>query len=504
VRSRWALLAVLLVVLLVGGVGIWVSRDGGGSAAQTGQASSGLASPSQASPGQASPSRANPGAPLSAELTVAESRPREDSYYPRVGDPGVDALHYDLDLTWDPAATVLTGVETLVFRSTTDADTVRLDLGEPLDVTTLELDGAPADFDHTGKDLVVHTPVRTDEQYTLRLTYSGTPEPVRAPTMRSDFSTTGWTTTPSGATWTMQEPYGAYTWYAVNDQPADKALYDFRLTVPAPWTGVANGTLTGRDVVDAQTVTSFHLDEPAASYLITVAFGDYTRRSDETSSGTPLTYWALRSQKSTFRQLRYARPAIEWIQGKLGPYPFSSGGILLTESRSGMETQTLVTLGNTAYTRSREVIVHEMVHQWYGDLVTPTDWRDLWMNEGMTMYLQLVYRAETKGRPIDKVMDGVAAYDQVYRDQAGPPGKYAAGSFGQGNVYYCPALMWHELRHRLGDEVFWRLAREWPRTEAYGNADRQQLYDWWERESGQELTSFFDAWIMGTTTPPRT
>ena len=35
----------------------------------------------------------------------------------------------------------------------------------------------------------------------------------------------------------MQEPYGAYTWYAVNDQPSDKALYDFTISVPAPWIG---------------------------------------------------------------------------------------------------------------------------------------------------------------------------------------------------------------------------------------------------------------------------
>ena len=42
----------------------------------------------------------------------------------------------------------------------------------------------------------------------------------------------------------MQEPYGAYTWYAVNDQPSDKAFYDITVTVPAPWSGIANGVMT--------------------------------------------------------------------------------------------------------------------------------------------------------------------------------------------------------------------------------------------------------------------
>ena len=71
-----------------------------------------------------------------------------------------------------------------------------------------------------------------DERYVLEVSYSGTPEPTPAPTSRSDFTTSGWTITPDGETWTMQEPYGAFTWYPVNDQPSDKALYDITVTVP--------------------------------------------------------------------------------------------------------------------------------------------------------------------------------------------------------------------------------------------------------------------------------
>ena len=167
-----------------------------------------------------------------------------------------------------------------------------------------------------------------------------------------------------------------------------------------------------------------------------------------------------------------------------------------------METQSLLTLGNTTYIRSAPVIVHEMVHQWYGDLVTPTDWRDVWMNEGMTMYLQLVYEAEMAGDNLDASLQGYRAYDQALRSQAGPPGAYNPAMFGESNIYYCPALMWHALRQRLGDAVFWRLVREWPQQHAFGNATREQWFDWIEQETGEALTPFFDAWLMGTTTPP--
>lgn len=488
-RSRPVAATAALALVVGTATVVWVRRDG----------------EAPGSPPATVPAHTFP-APAVAEnapaLAAARSRPREDSYYPRVGDPGVDALHYDLDLTWRPGTRTLHGVETLVFRATGDADSFRLDLGEPLEVAAVAVDGEAVAFDHPGKDLLVASPVAADQHYTVQLAYSGTPEPVPAPTTRDDFTTSGWTITDTDEVWTMQEPFGAYTWYAVNDQPADKALYDFTLTVDAPWTGIANGTMTSREAVGADTVTRFHLAEPASSYLVTVAFGDYAMRTDRTRTGTPLRYWALRSQRGAFRDLRRGRQAIEWIEGKLGPYPFASAGILLTESSSGMETQTLVTLGDTPYIRSAEVIVHEMAHQWYGDLVTPTDWRDVWMNEGMTMYLQLVYRAETQQRDIDEVMAEVAGIDQGLRDEAGPPGAYDPLAFGESNIYYCPALMWHEVRQRVGNEQFWRLARDWPQQHAYGNATRTQWFDWVEDRTGQELTAFFATWIMGDTTPP--
>jgi aminopeptidase N len=95
---------------------------------------------------------------------------------------------------------------------------------------------------------------------------------------------------------------------------------------------------------------------------------------------------------------------IELGGGKLGPYPWSSLGILVVDSNSGMETQTMITLGNTAYTTARDTIVHEIVHQWYGDEVTPDDWRDLWMSEGMAMYLQFVWQSETTGTSLEQLL----------------------------------------------------------------------------------------------------
>ncbi len=211
----------------------------------------------------------------------AESEPLEDSLYPNVGDPGVDALHYHLDIAWDADDEQLTGTTTLAFRATQTAPEFRLDLGDPLEVEKVTLDGKEVDAEHNGKDLVVKAPVRKDRKYALVVQYSGTPEPAKAPTTRSDFNTTGWTVDDDGEVWTMQEPYGAYTWYPVNDQPSDKAFYDFTITAPGDWVGVANGQLQSQEKVDGNTVTEWSLDAPAASYLTTIAIGDMVKTEDE-------------------------------------------------------------------------------------------------------------------------------------------------------------------------------------------------------------------------------
>lgn len=442
--------------------------------------------------------------PSEPDLALAESETREDSVYPEIGDPGVDALHYDLTLDWDPEADTLTGQEVLIFRAAETAEQFQLDFGEPLEITEVTLDGKPVEVDRNGKDLVVAAAVQQDQRYELAISYEGTPEPVEGPTTRSDLQTVGFHIDPDHETWTIQEPRGAFTWYAVNDQPADKAFYDFTLTVPSPWVGIANGEQTSSEDDGETTTTTYHLAEPAASYLTTLAFGDYDKTEDESDTGTPLTYWIPKSDPQWLDGPSTSPEAIAWIEDYLGPYPFDTGGILVVDSESGMETQTMITLGDTEYSTSPATVVHEFVHQWYGDQVTPNDWRDVWMNEGMAMYLQLIWESEQGGVDIEQTIDDYSSYEAEERAVAGPPGDYNPGMFGSSNIYLGPAFMWHELRVMLDDDDrFWEIVRGWPLAQDNTSSDRETLYAYLESETGLELSEFFDDWILGTTTPER-
>ncbi|MBM7516838.1 M1 family metallopeptidase [Nocardioides nitrophenolicus] len=452
-----------------------------------------------ATPTSAPSNTAEPG-----ELAIARSEPRADSVYPEYGNTLVDALHYDLDLTWAPDTDRLTARETLTFRATRDAERIPLDFNEQLAISAATVDGAPAATSVEGNDLTVAHPVTGGREYELVLEYAGTPAAAPAPSQRSDFTQgVGWTTTAEHETWTLQEPFGAFTWYAVNDQPSDKALYDFTLTVPAPMSGVANGVLTSSTTEDGRSVNSWQLAEPAASYLVTVAFGDFQHTDLTSSSGIPIQVWTDADGEPLPGDTARTPDALDWLEDLLGPYPFDSFGVLVVDNDSGMETQTMITLGDTPYSLSEAVLVHEAAHHWYGDTVTPADWSDVWMNEGMAMYLQGMWEAEQEGISMARKVDQWAAFEPDLRAESGPPGAFDPTRFGDGNIYYGPALMWQELRERIGERRFFEVLREWPAARANGSADRQEYVDWIEETTGEELSSFFDDWLLDRSTPPR-
>ena len=433
------------------------------------------------------------------------SSPVEDSYYPAKGDPGVDALHYDLDLTWLKKARQLRGVAKVRFRATGDDTRFQLDLSGAMNVRSVKVDGIPMPFSHRGKTLFVERPVVEDVRYTARIVYRGTPQPARGPASRSDIARVGMRVTPGGQLWTMQEPYGAFTWYPSNDQPSDKAMYDVRVSAPGSWVGVSNGRMADRRTTHGRTVTQWTNRHPMASYLMTLAVGPYRRYHQTGPHGLPMSYWVPRHRPKLVTPLKRTPAAMRWLEKRLGRYPFDRVGIVVTPSDSAMETQTLITFGVKNYSYGnrdvRQTVVHELAHQWYGDTVTPRDWRDLWMNEGMATYQDTRWAAQQGWAKWRHWQRQWKRDDQLWRDIYGAPGDYHNRQFGSINVYYCTALMWDRLRLRIGTAKFNRLVRAWPQTHRDTNQSRASLVRWFEDGSGEELSGFFRKWLMSKRSP---
>jgi aminopeptidase N len=427
------------------------------------------------------------------------SQPVADPVYPEYGNPALDVRHYDLALDWQPGTGTLTGRATLTIAIMAPVSEIALDFARTYQIKSASIDGAaaaPARRDRDG-DLVLPAgaPLAVGRVVTTVIEYEGQPRALPFPGVRRDAASIGARSESSGVLFSLQEPYGAHTWFPCSDQPSDKALFDVAITVPPGWAGVSSGRLTG---VEANTYR-WKGTEPNATYVVALAV-DRFQRSDATGPhGLPVSYWVPGDLAGRMLPVLRRTPSmIEWLERRFGPYPFATAGVVVVPAPTAMETQSMVTMGPIAGQAGEGVLLHELAHQWFGDSVTPRTWRDLWLNEGFATYAQLLYEAEHFGRNLQGAMRRLHREDTADRQRAGPPSRYDPKLFGEHNVYFGPALMLHELRLRLGDGAFFALLHDWAQHHRHTNQDRASFSAFVGRP---DLVAIVDKWLDAPTTP---
>jgi aminopeptidase N len=430
------------------------------------------------------------------------SQPVADPVYPGFGNPAIDVLHYELALRWAPSSRTLSGTATLAIRATRAIDEIRLDFARPLRADSVTVDGKAATATHRGHDLIIPTGRRLsrDARVVVAVRYHGRPTTLPGPTVRNDVSAVGLNVRPDGSAFALQEPYGALTWYPVNDQPSDEALYDAALTVPHGWAGVSNGVLRGTSRRGDRVTFSWHAADPMASYLVALGIDRYRKHTATGPHGIPITYWVRpQDQARALPVLRKTPQMLAWLEKRFGRYPFASAGILSIREGTGMETQTMVTLGRGI---PAEALLHELAHQWFGDSVGPRTWRAVWLNEGFASYVQfLMYDVEVLGQSQTQILAGMRRLDGQLRRQHGPPGHYKPDHFASSNVYFPPALMLHEIRKQIGDKKFLAMLRAWAQQHRNVEVDRALFTSWLNRYTGRNLTALVNRWLDAPTTP---
>ena len=444
-------------------------------------------------PAPSAPSASAPTEPVDPSAGVG------DSFYPLLGNGGYDVIHYDISLDVEPSVNTIDAVTTLTAVATGDLAMFNLDF-QGLEVDAVSVDGVGAEFAREGNEMTVRPiePISSGTQFLVAVSYSGTPQPIADPGV--PFNTLGWHSA-VGVTFTASEPSGAMTWFPNNNHPTDKATFTFRITVPDGVTAAATGLLIEETSADGRTTSTWHMEDPMATYLAAVYTGDFERHEQQLDDGLLIRDYVSRdSDPSILGDLAVAPEAIHFFEELLGPYPFDAYGTIVMPFPLGfaLENQTLSIHGRFAI--DPYIIAHEVSHQWMGNSATVDDWSQIWLHEGFAHYLGLMFIADFYDQDIEAIMAG--EHRELAVAGTSPPGDIEIHEFFDPNtVYRRGALTLHALRTHVGDELFFDILRTHYDQAAGGNTNTEVFLGIVGDIAGPDAVSLVESWLYDSEMP---
>ena len=289
--------------------------------------------------------------------------------------------HTTLQLNVDPAVQYISGVVTTTFTAKESMSSITFDLSDNLTVSSVTQGASILSFLQDGNDqLIISLPqtLTTGAESSVTITYEGAP----LSTGFDSFIST--THNDSPILWTLSEPYGAKDWWPCKQDLIDKIDgVDVYITAPSQYVAVSNG-VEQEAVVNADGTKTTHFSHNYAipAYLVAIAVTNYTVFT-QTAGTAPNTfpivnYLYPENYELTHNQVMVTPAIMDFYESTFETYPFSAEkyGHAQCGFGGGMEHTTVSFMGGF----NRELIAHELAHQWFGDKITCGSWKDIWLN----------------------------------------------------------------------------------------------------------------------------
>lgn len=414
-----------------------------------------------------------------------------------------DITYHQLEFTVNPAVYFINGKITTTFTALANMSTITFDMANELTVSNVKKNGVNLTFTESGNnELVITLPstITAGTSATLEVTYSGAP-PVNGFDAFSSNVHNG-----APIIYTLSEPYGARDWWPCKQDLNDKInSIDVYITAPSQYIAVSNGIETTTPVINgANKTTHFHHGYAIPAYLICMAVTNYSVYN-QVGGTAPNTYPIVNylypeTLASVTPQLDQTPLILNLYENLFEIYPFHNEkyGHAQFGWGGGMEHTTVSFMVGF----DRQLIAHEMAHQWFGDKITCGTWKDIWLNEGFATYVASM---------VIENFDGVDAFisdktDMVDYITSNPNGNVYLTDAQATNVnrifsgrltYDKGAMVLEMLRFKMGDAMFFQAIKNYlaDTNLAYGYATTANLQAHLETVYGSSLTEFFNDWI---------
>ena len=427
--------------------------------------------------------------------------------YPK--NPNIDILNYKFQLNLNDTTDVIYGSAQITLNIKESESRVRLDLvsqnqlGKGMKVHRVTFNGDEVAYTHEDNVLLIETGgLGYSSSDNIGVEYSGDPITglIIGPNMHGDrtFFSDNW-------------PNKARNWLPLVDHPYDKSTAEFIVEAPNHYQVISNGLLVEETNLNRNIKkTHWKQSVPISCWLYALGVAEFAIDYVDYFDGKSIQTWVYKQDRDKgFYDFKIpTKHTLEFFSDYIGPFAYEKLANVQSNSvKGGMESATAIFYSDVSVTgdrsvRWRNVVIHEVAHQWFGNCVTEYDWDDVWLSEGFATYFTLMFREHAYGR--DDFVNGLddaknLVYNHYKTDKE--------SSIVHDNLkdmkdvltyslqYQKGAWVLHMLRNYIGEDDFREGIRKYYKRYYNSNTTTEEFKKEMEVVSGVDLDLFFDQWL---------
>ncbi len=430
----------------------------------------------------------------------------------------IDVKHYSFELSLSDSTDLIVGTTIIKVQfKQAGMQQFRLDLvnqtnkrqGKGMLVDAIMIGKQNLVYTHLNDELIIQLPAPSalNEELQFTIQYHGVP---------FDGLRIGATKFGDRSFFNENWPNRTRHWLPTIDHPYDKATSEFIVKAPAKYKVVSNGLLLEESYLgNNMKLTHWKQSVPVSSWLFVLGVAEFAVQYVDQFNGKSIETWVYaKNREAGFYDFKEpTKKVLEFYTKYVGPFAYEKLANIQTPSvNGGMETSSAIFYGEDLVNgkrdeRIRNIVIHEIAHQWFGNAVTETTWDDAWLSEGFATYFTLLFIENEYGKTeFDK---GIAKAKKAVFDMSVKMPNFSIISdrtaekevVTTGLTYQKGAWVLHMLRNLVGDANFQKGIQSYYSKYFNANATTDQFREEMEKASGKNLKQFFKQWLYQPINP---
>ncbi len=430
----------------------------------------------------------------------------------------IDIKHYSFELILsDVTNEILGNAKISVLFKTAGIKSIRLDLinktkerqEKGMQIDSIKIGNIPVLFTHKNDEINIILPNSplANSELLFSVKYHGIPfDGLKiGPTILGDrsFFCENW-------------PNKTRHWLPTLDHPSDKATSEFIITAPAHYKVISNGLLMEEsDLGNNTKLTHWKQSVPVSCWLTVLGVADFAVKYVDKFDGKSIETWVYsKNREAGFYDFdEPTKKVLELFSSYIGPFAYEKlANIQSVNSGGGMETSSAIfysdkLINGRRDVRLRNVIIHEIAHQWFGNAVTEITWDDAWLSEGFATFFTMLFIEKEYGKEAYE-KEVIKAKETVFKLASKmpefsiiSPRSAENGDVTSGLTYQKGAWVLHMLRDLIGEVNFQKGIRSYYAKFYNANASTDDFRLEMEKASSKDLKSFFKQWLYQPINP---